>query len=254
MFVTYQFALRLYSPKIAFLAAVFFSVMPGIVWISRMAMIETLLIFVFSLCLLFFYSWLTTGRERDQKVSIVLFAVGVAVKYQTLVLIPLIMLLALFFWKRAYLKDQLKRCLHMPRIAIIGVAIAAVAAVFAVLLVSGGLDVLFFAISVGTAQKAVFSVRYPVPIFYLIEMTWFDNLIHPVSMILYLLGLSGLGLMAWRRKPGDKFLLLWFIVVYVVFTLIPNREWRYITIVFPVLAIAAASLLATSAAKLQSIW
>jgi hypothetical protein len=142
----------------------------------------------------------------------------------------------------------------MPRIAIIGVATAAAVAVFGALLISGVLNVLFFAINVGTAQKAVFSIRYPMPIFYLIEMTWFDNLIHPISLMLYVLGILGLALMAWRRKPGDKFLLLWFIIVYVVFPFIPNREWRYVIIAFPVIAIATASLLATSTAKLQSTW
>ena len=254
LFVIYEFARRLYNQKTALIAVVLFSVMPGIVWLSRMAMIETLLIFVFSLCLMLFYSWLTTGRERYRKLSIVFFAIGIAVKYQTLVVIPLIMLLGLFFWKRAYLKDQLKRCLHMPRIAIIGVSAAAVAALFVVLLASGVLNVLFFAISVGTAQKAVFSTRYPMPIFYLVEMTWFDSLVHPISLLLYVLGLLGLGLMAWRRKPGDKFLLLCFLVIYAVFTLIPNREWRYVTIAFPVISIAAASFLAASIGKLQSIW
>jgi len=252
--VIYEFARRLYSQKTAFLAAVLFGVMPGIVWISRLAMIETLLIFVFSLCLMFFYSWLTTGRERDRKLSVAFFVIGAAVKYQTLVVVPLIMLLGLFFWKRTYLKDQLKLCLQMPRVAIIGVAAAVVAALFVVLFASGVLNVLFFAVSVGTAQKAVFSARYPMPIFYLIEMTWFDNLTHPISLLLYALGLLGLGLMAWRRKPGDNFLLLCFFVVYIVFTLIPNREWRYVTIAFPVLAIAAASFLAISMGKLQSIW
>jgi len=252
--VIYGLTSRLYDKKTALLSATLFAVMPGIVWLSRLAMIETLLIFIFSLCLLYFFSWISNGRERDRKISIVLFAVGVAVKYQTIVVVPLTMLLAMFFWKRPYLKDELKRCLKLPRIAVIGVAAVAVAAIFLVLLVSGVLDVLFFAIKVGTEQKAVFSGRYPLPIFYLIEMTWFDNLIHPISLILYLMGLVGLGLMAWRRKQADKYLLLWFAVIYIVFTLIPNREWRYVTIAFPVLAIAAACFLTASYGKLHALW
>jgi hypothetical protein len=88
IFLIYEFTSRLYNQKTAFLSAVLFSIMPGMVWLSRMAMIETLLIFVFTLCLLYFYSWLTTGRERDRKISIVLLAIGVAVKYQTLVIVP----------------------------------------------------------------------------------------------------------------------------------------------------------------------
>ena len=84
-------------------------------------------------------------------------------------------------------------------------------------------------------------------------MTWFSNVTHPISLLLYFLGLAGLGLMVYRRKREDKSLLLWFTVVYVVFTLIPNREWRYVTIFFPVLAVAASSFLMTSFDKLRQI-
>jgi asparagine N-glycosylation enzyme membrane subunit Stt3 len=252
LFVIYEIANRLYDAKTAIIAAVLFSVMPGIIWISRMAMIETMLIFVFLVSMLFFFSWLRTNKERDRTISIAALAVGIAVKYQMLVVVPLIMLLGMFFWKRDYLKTQLKSFLRLPRLAVALAAIVAVACIGYLLLISGVLNVLFFAIQVGTAQKAVFSVRYPTPIFYLIEMTWFDNLTHPISFLLYLLGLAGLGLLVYRRKREDKFLLLWFSVVYVVFTLIPNREWRYVTIAFPVLAVAAASMLTTTFHKLQS--
>ena len=252
--VIFELTRRLYEPKTALLSAVLFAVMPGIIWVSRLAMIETLLIFVFSLCLLYFFSWVSNGRERDRKISIVLLTVGVAVKYQALVILPLIMLLAMFFWNRTYLKNELKRWLKLPRLGIIVAAVIGVCMVFLVLFLSGVLDVLLFAIKTGTEQKAVFSSRYPLPIFYLIEMTWFDNLIHPVSLFLYLLGLAGLGLMVWRRKQADKYLLLWFAVVYVVFTLIPNREWRYVTVAFPVLAIAAACFLTSTYGRLQGVW
>ncbi|MGE5187770.1 MAG: ArnT family glycosyltransferase, partial [Betaproteobacteria bacterium] len=85
--VIFELTRRLYEPKTALLSAVLFSVMPGIIWISRLAMIETLLIFVFSLCLLYFFSWVSNGRERYRKISIVLLTVGVAVKYQALVIL-----------------------------------------------------------------------------------------------------------------------------------------------------------------------
>jgi asparagine N-glycosylation enzyme membrane subunit Stt3 len=84
-------------------------------------------------------------------------------------------------------------------------------------------------------------------------MTWFNNIVQPISLLLYLIGLAGLGLMVYRRKREDKFLLLWFIVVYVVFTLIPNKNWRYVTIAFPVLAIAAATILVATFDKLLKI-
>jgi len=253
LFVIYEIANDLYNKKTALLSAVLFSTMPGIVWVSRLAMIETMLIFVFCLSMLFFFRWLRTNKEKDRVFFIAAVAVGVAVKYQTLVIAPIIMLLGMYFWKRDYLKAELKSCLRLPRVAVVVVAIAAVAVAIYALLESGVLNVLLFAISEGTAQKAIYSARYPVPIFYLVDMTWFGNLTHPISLLLYLVGLGGLGLMIYKRKPEDKFLLLWFLVVYVVFTLIPNRDWRYVTIAFPVLAVAAAGILTAAFDKLISL-
>jgi len=98
----------------------------------------------------------------------------------------------------------------------------------------------------GGQDRAVYSARfgpYATPIFYLIEMTWpFPDIpVHPISLPIYILGLVGLGLWACRRKTEDKFFLIWFITIYVFFTLIPNKQWRYVTPLFPVLAISAAS-------------
>ena len=46
--VIYAIAKRMYGSKTALLSAIFFGVMPGVVWASRMAMIETLLMFIFA--------------------------------------------------------------------------------------------------------------------------------------------------------------------------------------------------------------
>jgi hypothetical protein len=92
-------------------------------------------------------------------------------------------------------------------------------------------------------------------VFYLVEMTWpYDNT-HPIFLPLFILGLIGLVLWAFRRKPEDKFFLTWFIVVYLFFTLmIPNKQWRYVTPLFPVLAISAASFVTFAYGKLQGTW
>ena len=253
--VVYKIAGRMYEAKTALLSAVLFAVMPGIVWLSRMAMIETMLTFVFSLSMLLFYKWLTTNQDNERKKSLAAAAAGVAVKYQTLVVAPIIMVASmLVFGKSAYLKTQLASLLK-PRRLILVAAVAAVAAAFVYVLYSSGiLNVWLYAIQVGTADKSLYSVRFPAPIFYLVEMTWPYSDVHPISLLLYAAGLAGLGLLAYRRKPGDKFLLVWFIAVYAVFTLIPNRQWRYVTLLFPVLAISAAALLASALGKAQKNW
>ena len=253
LFVIYEIAKKLYNKKTALVSAILFGVMPGIVWLSRLAMIETMLIFVLSVSMLFFFRWLQTNRKRDYVISIAAFAIGAAVKYQVLVVVPLIMLLSMYFWKRDYLKAQLKSLRRPPRIALVAAAIGVVAVIFYGLSTSGLLSLLIFSIREGTQQKAVYSAMYPMPVFYLVSMTWFDSVTHPISLLLYAVGIAGLGLMALRRKREDMFLLLWFIVVYVVFTLIPNRDWRYVTIAFPVLAIAASSILVVTFDRLLKI-
>ena len=251
LLVIYEIANKMYNAKTALLATALFSVMPGIIWLSRMAMIETMLIFIFSLSMFFFFNWLTAGNQRDRIISFVALAIGVAVKYQMIVVVPIIMLVCMYFWKRDYLRADVKKYLQFPGISIILAVVAAMVVVVYALYSSGFMSTLLYAIQVGTADKAMYSVRYPLPVFYFIEMTWSNRFMHPVSLLLYLVALAGIGLFCYRRKFEDKFLLLWFAVVFMVFTLIPNREWRYVTIVFPVLAIATSSLLLSSFGKIQ---
>ena len=77
---------------------------------------------------------------------------------------------------------------------------------------------------------------------------------HPVSIFIYILGILGLVFFAWRRKPEDKFLLTWFLSAYVFFTLIGNKQWRYMVPVLPVFAMSAASLITFAYGKTEKMW
>ena len=85
-------------------------------------------------------------------------------------------------------------------------------------------------------------------------MTWPYSGVHPMSLLIFSVSLLGLGLFAWRRKQEDKFLLTWFIIVFVFFTAIPNKHWRYVLPLFPVLAISAASFIFFFYEKAEKIW
>jgi hypothetical protein len=115
---------------------------------------------------------------------------------------------------------------------------------------------LLYVVQEGGQDRAMYSSRFPLPIFYLVEMTWpFNDIpVHPISLPLYVIGLCGLALWAYRRRTEDKFFLLWFIAVYVFFTFIPNKQWRYVTPLFPVLAISAASFLFFVYGKIGAVW
>jgi len=255
MYVVYQIGKETYSKKIGLVSAILFAVMPGIVLLSSTAMIETMLIFVFSTSMLFFFRWLRTSLKRDVIVSVVAFMVGIAVKYQTLVLAPIIVIFGLLvLGKGDVLKAQISGFVHSRRLWL-GVGLAAVAAVLLyAFYASGLLSVWLYVMQIGNSGQVWYSNRFPTPIFYLIEMVWPYHDRHPISLLLYGLALAGLALLVYRRKPQDKFLFIWFLATLIVFTFIPNRQWRYVTLLFPVLAISAAELVTLAYSKAERSW
>ncbi|MGE5575249.1 MAG: ArnT family glycosyltransferase [Ignavibacteria bacterium] len=254
-FVVCKIAKETYGEKTALLSGVLFAVMPGIVWLASMALIETTLIFVFCVSMLFFFKWLKNSRELDLTLSIVALVIGVLVKYQILVVAPIIMVASVFaFGKGGFLKIHTERFVHSKRLWL-GVLLVVLAAfLFFELYASGMLNVWLYVLQVGNTGQTWYSNRFSTPIFYLLEMVWPYSDKHPISLLLYGLGLAGLALFAYRRKPSDKFLLVWFIIIYVVFIIIPNRQWRYVTPLFPVLSISASALVASILGRLQKTW
>jgi 4-amino-4-deoxy-L-arabinose transferase-like glycosyltransferase len=154
MIVIYAIAERMYGAKTALLSTIFFGVMPGIIWTSRMAMIETMLIFILSTVMLFFFRWLKTGSERDRIIFTVAIGIGAAIKYQMLVIAPLIVIAGMFFWKRDYLKREISSYFRYPRVILTITAVSVVVVAASVVLLSGLLDIWFYAIQFGTAEKA----------------------------------------------------------------------------------------------------
>ncbi len=255
IFIIYKIAKEMYGEKTAVVSAVLFGVMPGIVWLSGLALIEMMLLFVFCVSMLFFFRWLQTDRKLDLTFSLVALAIGIVVKYQIIVVVPIIMIVSLLvFGKSKFFKTQTAEFIHSKRLWL-GVLLIALAAILLyAFYASGLLSVWLYAIQVGNSGQSWYSNRFSAPIFYLLEMTVPYNDKHPVSLLLYGLGLAGLAFLAYRRKPQDKFLFVWFIIIYVVFTLIPNRQWRYVTPLFPVLAISATALAASVIGYAQKTW
>jgi uncharacterized membrane protein len=240
IWIVFELANRTCGPKIALISSVLLGTMPGFFWVSRVAMLETMLVFFFSLAMFFFLSWTRSSQKKSLILCGLALGVGFLAKYEVLVA-GLVMIVIILFLGRDKLRARFSK---FPVLAII--AILVVTPWVLVLYEVNGLGKLgelLYVVQVGGQDRAVYSTRFPVPIFYLIEMTWpFPDIpVHPISLAVYILGFLGLGLWAYRRKAEDKFFLIWFIVVYVFFTLIPNRQWRYVTPVFPVLAISAAS-------------
>lgn len=231
------FAYHFYGKKNAVLSSVLLASMPGFVWLCRVAMIETALIFFFSTSLFLFFFWAHTNNVKMLFFAGLTLSLAFIVKYQALVA-GIIMLLSFVLLFRKKVSTRLVKFLVIS--IILGLIISAP---FIVLFGSEAFESWSYVVMKGSEERFEYSNRFFLPIFYLIEMTYPYNSIHPISLPVYILGLLGLILWSWKRKPQDKFLLMWFLVVYLFFTFIPNKNWRYVAIVFPILAISASNFI-----------
>lgn len=272
VYAVFEFARRIYGVKTALVASALLAVMPGYVWLSRMAMIETMLVFFFTVSAMFFFLWLREDKTLFLLLSGLALGLGVLTKYQAVVLAA-VMLTSMVILGRGCLRKRLRK---IPLLIIVAVAVIVPWVLVSYqLYASKMLEQWLYALNVGNPDKALYSTglgRFPewydaspdwlrMPVFYILELAtpYFRSYpgpspIHPVSIVLYGVGLAGLILLAWRRKPEDKYLLVWFLVVYAFFTAIPNKEWRYMVPVFPVLALSASTLIMFALRKARKTW
>ena len=251
VWIVFEFANRTHGPKTALISSILLGSMPGFFWASKLAMLETALIFFFSLTMFFFFSWMRSNQNKALILCTLALGVGFLAKYQ-IVVAGIVMIAAILLLQRDKLRARFPKFLVIPIIAML-VIVPWVVVLYQVNGL-GKFGELLYVIQEGGQDRSAYSARFPVPLFYLIEMTWPYNDTHPVFLPLYVLGLLGLCLFAYRRKTEDKFFLTWFIVVYVFFTLIPNKQWRYVTPLFPVLAISAASFIIFAYRKAEKAW
>jgi hypothetical protein len=251
VWLVFEFAYRTYGPKTALISSVLLGAMPGLFWASKFALLESSLVFFFTLTLFFFLSWIHVDKNKTLFLSAVALGVGFLAKYQILVA-GIVMIAAILFLCRDRLRVRFSKFTVLALVAIL------VVLPWVLIIGFGRGNDLWYAITAGGEDRVAYSQRFgpfAFPIFYLIEMTWPYNNTHPIFLPLFVLGLLGLGLWGYRRKTEDKFFLIWFAVVYLFFTLlIPNKQWRYVVPLFPVLAISAANFLTFVYGKLRQTW
>ena len=242
LWVVFEFCNRMYGPKNALLASILLGTMPGFFWVSRVTMLETILLFFFTVLMFVFYSWITKNSHKALLFSGIALGIGILAKYEMAVA-AVAMAVSVLLLCRKKLKISSAKL-----IVILVIAVLVVAPWFLMVYQLNGqtkFQTITYVMQSGAENRPEYSNRFFSPVFYLIELTWpfNDVAVNPVSLPIMILGLCGLALFAYRRKNQDIFLLTWFLVVYVFFTVIPNRQWRYVDSVFPILAISAAAFI-----------
>ena len=80
--LVFEFAYRTYGPKVALLSGIFLGAMPGLFWVSKFAMLESALVFFFTLTLFFFFSWIRIDKTKTLVFSALALGIGFLAKYQ----------------------------------------------------------------------------------------------------------------------------------------------------------------------------
>ena len=75
----------MYNGKTALLAAILLGIMPGYFWLSRLALLETMLLFFVTLALLFFFRWLQNKQDKYVVLAGLAVGLGFLTKYQAVV-------------------------------------------------------------------------------------------------------------------------------------------------------------------------
>ena len=251
LWAVFELANDIYGEKTAIISAVLLGIMPGYFWLSRVAMLDVMLVFFFILSLLFFFRWLKNGKNSMLFLSGLSLGFGLLTKYQ-IVAAGVVMVVTLLVFGR----HQLRRVFTKFTVLLSATALVVIPWVVIAfdIYASRFVGQWLYALQMGNPGRSMYSDRFPIPIYYFIEMTWPYSNVHPISLFLYIAGLFGVGLLVWRRQKEDKFLLIWFASIFVFFTIIENKDWRYVLPLFPALAISTAVLMLFTFSKAQNVW
>jgi uncharacterized membrane protein len=240
LWVVFEFTNKAYDGKTALLASVFLSIMPGYFAASHFAMLDVTMAFFFTLSMFFFFLWLQNSSSKWLVFAGITLFVGFFVKYQIIVAV-LVMFIAVLILAESRLKGRFSKKNGLILILIL------TAVALLIFSTHSYIAVWLKVIGMNTTGSQTME-----PAFYLTQTQSIYPTIHPISLLMYSLGFAGLGIFILRRQKIDKLLLIWFLTILIFYTLLPNKNWRYVIPLYPVLAISASVFVGLAYRKLRN--
>jgi 4-amino-4-deoxy-L-arabinose transferase-like glycosyltransferase len=108
LWTVFELAHSMYGGKTALLSAVLLGIMPGFFWLSRMALLETMLLFFVTLALYLFFRWLQNKQDKFLVLAGLTMGLGFLTKYQAIVA-GVIMIASILFLARGQIRRAFSR-------------------------------------------------------------------------------------------------------------------------------------------------
>jgi hypothetical protein len=235
LIVIYKMGKELHSPKLGFLAAMLFGLNPFVSFYARQGQFDTTMVFFLSFAVLCLLRYELHGRPRYALIAGL--AIGAAL--MTKLFIGFGIPLAYFFWKAA--THDGKAPIWRPLLMSLGVALLISAPWHVYMTVVRGLgNPLFFLDSSAIVERSVAGIEgnvKPLEVFYYVNQFF---VLFPLGVIWFTVGIYRVFK---NRDRAWLLLAIWFIVFFVVFSLMRTKLAVYLLPMFvPASLFAAYSL------------
>jgi hypothetical protein len=217
--VCFELGRTLYSKHVGLLAGLFFALSGYGVLLGRLALLDSTLVFLFSLSLMFFAKWLMTGRDR----WLYAFAAALAWTIQAKVTGGLVLVIAVNY----LLVSRQIGLLNVRRVLVAGLTFTVFFIPVWIQLALKGDQLLEFLADSGDRVAHV-------PWYYYIDkLTSFEGFVTPVIWLI------GIAIALKRWTTGDRLLLFWVLVAALFFQVYPLKAFNYVLPLIPALSVLA---------------
>jgi hypothetical protein len=217
--VCFELGRTLYSKHVGLLAGLFLALSGYGVLLGRLALLDSTLVFLFSLSLMFFAKWLMTGRDR----WLYAFAAALAWTIQAKVTGGLVLVIAVNY----LLVSRQLGLLSVRRVLLAGLAFTVFFIPVWIQLALKGDQLLEFLADSGDRVAHV-------PWYYYIDkLITFEGFVTPLIWVI------GIAIALKRWTTGDRLLLFWVLVAALFFQVYPLKAFNYVLPLIPALSVLA---------------